>query len=63
MASKQELFETAVVDTMPAIRLIRQEIYEGPDHKRCEASIEAAMAVGYTAQEIEREAARRIDGR
>ena len=62
MPSRQQLFETAVADTMPAIRLIRQEIYEGPAHKRCEASIEAAMAVGYTAQQIENEAARRIDG-
>ena len=65
MPSKQQLFATAVADTIPAIRLIRQKVYSysGPAHERCEASIEAAMAVGYTAQQIENEAARRIDGR
>jgi hypothetical protein len=60
MTDKQRLFETAVRDAVVVLDLMRQDVFTGPAYTTADESTEKAKAAGFTFEEIEAEAKRRI---
>ncbi|MDR3083908.1 MAG: hypothetical protein LBV60_23835 [Streptomyces sp.] len=61
MPNKQQLFETAVRDAVVVLKLMRQEVFIHPAYTTADLSTEKAKAAGWTFEQIEAEAKRRID--
>ncbi|MFF3928235.1 hypothetical protein [Streptomyces hirsutus] len=62
MTDKQRLFETAVRDAVVVLKLMQQDVFAGPAYTTADDSTENAKAAGWTFEEIEAEAKRRISG-
>lgn len=61
MTERQRLFETAVRDAVVVLTVMRQKSFEiGPEFATADASTDKAKAAGWTLQEIEAEAERRV---
>lgn len=56
----QHLFETAVRDAVIVLDLMRQDVFTGPAYTKADASTEKAKAAGWTFEQIEAEAQRRL---
>jgi len=61
MTDKQRLFETAVRDAVIVLTLMRKDVFTGPEYLTADESTDKAKAAGWTFEEIEAEAARRVD--
>lgn len=61
MPNKKQAYETAVTDMTEATKLHRRGVYSGPAYDRMTASVNAAKTHGYTPDQIEAEADRRLD--
>lgn len=57
----KQLFEAAVTDAMVVLKLLKQDVFTGPAYTTADASTEKAKAAGWTFEQIEAEAQRRID--
>ncbi|MGW1160381.1 hypothetical protein ACWD48_19615 [Streptomyces sp. NPDC002519] len=57
----KSLFEAAVRDAIPVLKLLEQEVFTGPAYTTADESTEKAKAAGWTFEQIEAEAQRRID--
>jgi len=61
MTDKQRLFETAVRDAVVVLTIMQQKTFEiGPAFATADASTDKAKAVGWTLEQIEAEAKRRV---
>lgn len=60
MTNKEGLFETAVRDAVVVLDLMRKDVFTGPAFTTADASTEKAKAVGFTFEQIEAEAQRRL---
>lgn len=60
MDAKQRLFETAVRDAVVVLTLMRRDVFAGPEFLTADGSTDKAKAVGWTLQQIEAEAQRRV---
>ncbi|MGW6741661.1 hypothetical protein ACWGDX_13195 [Streptomyces sp. NPDC055025] len=54
------LFETAVRDAVVVLKLIREDVFTGPAYTTADLSTENAKAAGWTFEQIEAEAMRRL---
>lgn len=61
MTDKQRLFETAVRDAVVVLTLMQRDVFAGPAYTTADDSTEKAKAAGFTFEEIEAEAKRRIN--
>ncbi|MFH9574219.1 hypothetical protein ACH4MG_27225 [Streptomyces sp. NPDC017454] len=61
MTDKQKLFEAAVRDAVVVLDLMRKDVFTGPAYTTADDSTDKAKAVGYTFEQIEAEAKRRLD--
>lgn len=60
MDAKQRLFEDAVRDAVVVLTLMRQEVFAGAAYTTADESTDQAKAAGWTFQQIEAEAQRRV---
>lgn len=60
MTDKQ-VFETAVRDAVVVLKLLKRDVFTGPEYATADASTEKAKAAGWTFEQIESEAQRRIN--
>lgn len=60
-ATHAEIFETAVRDAVVVLKLMQDEVFAGPAYTTADLSTEKAKAAGWTFEQIETEAQRRID--
>ncbi|MFL6096029.1 MAG: hypothetical protein ACJ71Y_11325 [Blastococcus sp.] len=60
MTHEQRLFETAVRDAAVVLTLMRQDVFTGPAYTTADASTDKAKAAGWTFDQIEAEAKRRV---
>ncbi|MDH6448209.1 hypothetical protein M2155_000617 [Streptomyces sp. SAI-119] len=60
MDAKQRLFEAAVRDAVVVLTLMQRDVFTGPAYTAADASTESAKAAGWTFEQIEAEAERRI---
>jgi hypothetical protein len=60
MTDRQRLFETAVRDAVVVLDLMRQDVFTGPAYTTADDSTEKAKAAGFTFEQIEAEAKRRV---
>lgn len=60
MTNEQRLFETAVRDAVVVLTLMRQDVFTGPAYTTADASTDKAKAAGWTFDQIEAEAKRRV---
>ncbi|MFE2497110.1 hypothetical protein [Streptomyces scopuliridis] len=58
--SDAQLFETAVRDAVVVLKLIREDVFTGPAYTTADLSTENATAAGWTFEQIEAEAMRRV---
>ena len=58
----KDLFEAAVRDAIVVLKLLKQEVFSGPAYTTADGSTEKAKAAGWTFEQIEAEAERRIAG-
>lgn len=56
----KQLFETAVTDAVIVLRLMQQDIFTGPAYTTADDSTDKAKADGWTFEQIETEAKRRM---
>jgi hypothetical protein len=56
----KQLFETAVRDAVQVLKLIKRDVFTGPAYTTADLSTEKAKAAGWTFEQIEAEAERRI---
>lgn len=61
MTNKDRLFETAVRDAVVVLTLMEKAVFTGPAYATAGDSTDAAKAAGWTFEQIEAEAKRRID--
>lgn len=59
--SNKQIFETAVRDAMVVLKLLKQDVFTGPAYTKADESTENAKRAGWTFEQIEAEAQRRID--
>ena len=60
MTDKQRLFETAVRDAVIVLTLMQKDVFGGPAFLTADASTDKAKAAGWTFEQIEAEAKRRV---
>lgn len=56
-----QLFEVAVRDAVVVLKLMQGDIFAGPAYTTADRSTEKAQAAGWTFEQIEAEAQRRVD--
>lgn len=61
VTDRGRLFETAVRDAVIVLTLMEKDVFTGPEYATADDSTDAAKAVGWTFEQIEAEAKRRID--
>ncbi|WP_405558991.1 hypothetical protein OHV08_34050 [Streptomyces canus] len=60
MTNEQRLFETAVRDAVVVLTLMQRDVFTGPAYTTADASTDKAKAAGWTFEQIEAEAERRV---
>jgi prophage tail gpP-like protein len=60
MTDKQRLFESAVRDAVVVLTLMQDDVFTGPAYTTADDSTDKAKAAGWTFEEIEAEAKRRV---